>query len=297
MANKRRMRQIRVEAKSIATRSLAVDKYLNEVNREKMITPAQEVELAELASKGDLAAINKLATANLRFVISVAKQYARGDGALLSDLISQGNTGLLDAARTFDHTRGFKFISYAVWHIRKEILLYLNNNTRTVRLPVNFTQAISAIRKAEERLFTKLGREPDSYEVMEYLESIESRVTEKNFHDSKQIGSTSIPLEKDKSDFDSPKLSPIDWLSSDESAESELRNSEIKRTVKILMNVLNAVESDIFIQRTGVKTGIPLSYREIAEPREMHPESVRLIYERAMRKVKNAAKKMKITEV
>src|SRR5580692_7726676 len=158
------MRQLKI-TKSITNReSASLDKYLQEIGREELITAEEEVKLAQEIQKGDERALEKLTRANLRFVVSVAKQY-QNQGLSLPDLINEGNLGLIKSARRFDHTRGFKFISYAVWWIRQSILQSLAEQSRIIRLPLNQVGNISKISKAYSQLEQELEREPSQEEI------------------------------------------------------------------------------------------------------------------------------------
>ena len=163
------MRQLKI-TKSITNRELAsLDKYLQDIGREELITPEEEVLLAQQIRAGDQQALEKLAKANLRFVVSVAKQY-QNQGLSLPDLINEGNVGLIKAARRFDETRGFKFISYAVWWIRQSILQALAEQSRIVRLPLNQVGSLSKIKKASSKLEQTLERPPSIDELAEVLD-------------------------------------------------------------------------------------------------------------------------------
>src|SRR3982750_2500645 len=169
------MRQLKI-TKSITNReSQSLEKYLQEIGKVDLITPEEEVHLARLIKQGDQRALDKLTKANLRFVVSVAKQY-QNQGLSLSDLINEGNFGLIKAAQRFDETRGFKFISYAVWWIRQSILQALAEQSRIVRLPLNKIGAINRINKTMSRLEQELEREPSYDEVSEALEMLPSDI-------------------------------------------------------------------------------------------------------------------------
>ena len=171
------MRQLKI-TKSITNRDTqSIDKYLSEISREDLITAEQEVELAKKIREGDQNALDKLVKANLRFVVSVSKQY-QNQGLTLPDLINEGNLGLIKAAQRFDETRGFKFISYAVWWIRQSILQAIAEQSRIVRLPLNQVGAISKVNKTFSRLEQEFERPPSSDELAEVLETTEDRITD-----------------------------------------------------------------------------------------------------------------------
>ena len=164
------MRQFKVTERITPRSSKSISMYYSEVERFPTITAQEEVELAVRIQGGDMVARNRLATANLRFVISVAKMYGgTGDPEMFNDLIAAGNIGLIEAAEKFDHSRGFKFISFAVWHIRKEMLKHLGDNTRMIRIPQNKTSELRVIMEATNMLTSELGRDATLEEVMEYV--------------------------------------------------------------------------------------------------------------------------------
>jgi len=169
------MRQLKISQKVTNRDTPGLDKYLRDISRVDMITPDEEVELAKKIQAGDHDALERLTTANLRFVVSVAKQY-QNRGLSLQDLINEGNLGLLKAAKRFDHSKGFKFISYAVWWIRQTIHQALAENSRLVRLPVNKINAIHKISQATSRLEQQYGREPTPGEVSEFTKITEDDI-------------------------------------------------------------------------------------------------------------------------
>ena len=166
------MRQLKITKQVTNRETLSLDKYLQEISKQGMITPDEEVELAIKIKEGDLNALHKLTKANLRFVVSVSKQY-QNQGLTLPDLINEGNLGLIKAAQRFDETRGFKFISYAVWWIRQSILQALAEQARVVRLPLNKIGSINKINKAFSALEQKYEREPSPAEIAEMLDMTE----------------------------------------------------------------------------------------------------------------------------
>jgi RNA polymerase primary sigma factor len=288
-----RMRQLKIEDR-LTNRTRAVELYLNEVSREKLFTTDEECEVARKAAQGDAAAINSLAKANLRFVVSVAKQYASGDPILLEELIAQGNIGLLDAAKTFDHTRGFKFISYAVWHIRKEILQYLNLNSRVVRLPSNFNLDRNRIRNAEARLQAKLDRPPSKEELIDELKRQGYKMTDDRFDFVTSTGSTRVALEKQKGDDYDP--APIDWLNIDSDPSELSERGEMKKIIDSLLKHLEPIEADIVIKRMGIPNGDPETLQSIANKYKCSSERIRQIFSKAMKKMKKQASSIGVSE-
>jgi len=169
------MRQLKITQSITKRDSITLDKYLQEIGKEDLITAEEEVELAKKIKAGDQIALERLTKANLRFVVSVAKQY-QGQGLTLPDLINEGNLGLIKAAKRFDETRGFKFISYAVWWIRQSIIQAISEQSRMVRLPLNKIGAISKINKGTSQLEQQLEREPNAKEISEFLDISENEV-------------------------------------------------------------------------------------------------------------------------
>ena len=170
------MRQLKITKQVTNRETASLDKYLQEIGKVDLITAEEEVELAQRIKKGDEIALEKLTKANLRFVVSVAKQY-QNQGLTLPDLINEGNLGLIKAARRFDETRGFKFISYAVWWIRQSIIQAISEQSRMVRLPLNKIGAISKINKGTSQLEQQLEREPNAKEISEFLDISENEVS------------------------------------------------------------------------------------------------------------------------
>lgn len=205
-----KMRQLKI-ADRLTQRTANINRYFNELNLEDTLSAEQEFEVATKAAAGDERAIEKLVKANLRFVVSVAKQYA-SSGELLSELIAQGNMGLMESARKFDPSRGFKFISFAVWYIRKDIIQYFHNFTKTVRTPTNINLLKNKFKDASAILATRLGREATEDEVLDEIRKTFD-VT-KNSYDRmlNSINNYSVHLESNSSE---DEWSPIDYLESD----------------------------------------------------------------------------------
>ncbi len=280
-----KQRQLKIQDK-ITNRNANIGRYFADLSNYRQITQAEEVELALRVQKGDMEARDKLVSANLRFVISVAKQYAGNSVDLFSDLIQHGSAGLIHAAETFDPTKGFKFISHAVWSIRKEMFEYLSKYSRTVRQPTNFINDSSRIRKAESILFTKLGREPDDAEVFETIKSQGYKIVDTRVDFVKTHTVSTIPL-------DSPPFedagSPIDWLASGERSDSLLDDYDKTLTVSLLLNKLSEADADIVRKVHGIG-GPPHSFIQIAHDFDRSYEWARLKYTKALRKLKHSAK-------
>lgn len=286
-----KMRDLRISEK-ITNRTKAVERYLSDISGEKMLTMDQEYAVACKIKEGDQDAIDTLVRANLRFVVSAAKQYS-SSGVLLEELIAQGNIGLIDAAKTFDPTRGFKFISYAVWHIRKEIMKYLQDLNRTVRLPLNVMQDLNRAKKAESQLLTQLDREATNDEISSQLERMGYYVTPEKVGAIRVFGEKSIPL--DSGDIEET-FSPIHWLESGDDASGLLKNSERKEIINALFNVLTPMEADVVRRYLGIPGGDPQSFISIGDYHGKSGEWARGIYSRSLRKIKFAATRLKLRE-
>ena len=180
-------------------RTSVTDRYFAEIDRHKILKADEEYEIAVKASAGDSRAIEKLVTSNLRFVVSVAKQYV-SQAEMMDELIAQGNIGLIEAAKTFDPTRGFKFISYAVWHIRKEILSYLNDIHRTVKVPRNITMDANRTKRVESDLTCLLDREPTVEEIVEEMEKRGWEITPEKVKNGRRATEKIVPFELGPSD-------------------------------------------------------------------------------------------------
>ncbi len=278
------MRQLKI-SKSITNRETAsLDRYLADIGRESLITADEEVQLAQRIKLGDEAALEKLCKANLRFVVSVAKQY-QNQGLSLPDLINEGNVGLIKAARRFDETRGFKFISYAVWWIRQSILQALAEQSRIVRLPLNQVGSLSKMSKASIKLEQRFERLPSNDELAIELEIPESKVAE-TIRMSSRIVSMDAPIDQDEE----TKLVDVfvneDSLGTDENLIRESLAMEIQRS----LSTLAEKERDIINMFYGI--GVPHSYTldEIGSKFDLTRERVRQIKEKALRRLKHSSR-------
>ncbi len=283
------MRELKIGDR-ITMRSRNIDRYFNEVGPPKKLTIDEEVELTKLIKVGDERALDTMVKANLRFVISVAKQYS-GSSEMLSELIAQGNIGLIDAAKTFDHTRGFKFISYAVWHIRKEILEYLNNSRRSVRLPSNVILMINRSRKVEELLMVRLGREVTLEEIAEEMNKLEWPITVERLTHIRSISENGIPLESNDPE---ETFAPISWLNA-EQEETSLIAEDRKKLFDSICNTMTPIEYDVVTLKLGISTREPISFKEIAEKYDRTAEWARQIFKKALRKAKRRADHLNYT--
>ena len=268
------MRQLKI-TKSITNReSASLDKYLQEIGKEELITVEEEVELAQRIKKGDRAALEKLTRANLRFVVSVAKQY-QNQGLSLPDLINEGNLGLIKAAEKFDETRGFKFISYAVWWIRQSILQALAEQSRIVRLPLNKIGSINKINKAYAKLEQEHEREPNASEIAGLLEITENEVKESMKNSGRHV-SMDAPLVQDEDN------NMYDVLRSDDSTtpESQLLYDSLKKEIDRAISTLTPREADVIRLYFGLNSKHPMTLEEIGEKFDLTRERVRQIKER-----------------
>ena len=274
------MRQL-VITKSITNRdSASFDKYLADVSKEELITAEEETVLARRIREGDQEALDKLVRANLRFVISVAKQY-QNNGLTLSDLINEGNLGLIKAAQRFDEKRGFKFISYAVWWIRQSIMQALAENTRIVRLPLNKVSDIRKIRKEFSRFEQEYEREPNTLELAEFSDLSEKQVKEtlsvSGFHvslDSPLISGEEFCLTDVMENMETPKT--------DNSLINESLGIEIARAFTTLQDR----EREVLILFFGIGKKHTLTLEEIAELQGLTRERIRQIKAKAIRRLR-----------
>lgn len=277
------MRQLKI-GKSITNREIGtLDKFLQDVSKEEMVSPEEEVILAQKILQGDEEALEKLIKANLRFVISVAKQY-QNQGLSLQDLINEGNLGLIKAAKRFDHTRGFKFISYAVWWIRQSILQALAEQSRIVRLPLNQVGTLGKFKKESSRLEQIYERAPSIDEIAEQLEMNPSRLS-----DVIRISSKAVSM-------DAPLLSDEDTnlidIYIDEEAQdpdSSIMRESLGKELQRSLSILNDREREIIHQFFGIGQEFGYTLDEIAVKHSLPRERVRQIRDRAIKRLKNKA--------
>jgi len=262
----------------IDTSEESISHYLKEVRKIPMLTPEEEPEIAKRASEGDKRAIEKLCNSNLRFVISVAKEY-QGQGIPLVDLISEGNLGLIKAAAKFDHTRGFRFISYAVWWVRQSILQSLNDHSRTVRLPVNITNQITKVKKEIAKFEQEFQRKPAFNDV---LTDDKGNVLDLGVLNHPTCGSLNDKINEDGDEV--LDIVPDDsFIRPDESVMTEdLLKGELAKT----MSILNERERKIIQMYFGMD-GNPMTLEQIGDEYGLTKERIRQIKEKALRKCKN----------
>lgn len=278
------MRQLKISKQITNRESQSLDKYLQEIGKVDLITPDEEVRLAKRIKEGDQLALEKLTKANLRFVVSVAKQY-QNQGLTLGDLINEGNLGLIKAAQRFDETRGFKFISYAVWWIRQSILQALAEQSRIVRLPLNRVGSMNKVSKTFSELEQKFEREPSPEELAEVLELTTNEVV-----DTMKISGRHISM--DAPFVQGEENSLLDVLENDgeQTPDSELMNDSLRREVQRALSTLTQRESDVVTLCYGLNGETVLTLEEIGEKFTLTRERVRQIKEKAIRRLRHTSR-------
>jgi RNA polymerase primary sigma factor len=275
------MRQLKI-TKSITNReSQSLEKYLQEIGKVELISPEEEVKLAERIKQGDQRALDRLTKANLRFVVSVAKQY-QNQGLSLPDLINEGNLGLIKAAQRFDETRGFKFISYAVWWIRQSILQALAEQSRIVRLPLNKVGLTNRINKAFSQLEQEYEREPSAEELAEMLELEIEEVSS-----TLSISSRHVSMDSPLSDGEENTLMDVMENPNAVATDGELDHNESLRTeITRSLKTLTERQQDVIRYFFGIGVDHPLSLEDIGERFNLTRERVRQIKDKAISKLK-----------
>ena len=277
------MRQLKI-TKSITNReSASLDKYLQEIGKEELISVEEEVELAQRIKKGDKEALEKLTKANLRFVVSVAKQY-QNQGLSLPDLINEGNLGLIKAAEKFDETRGFKFISYAVWWIRQSILQALAEQSRIVRLPLNQVGSLNKINKAFARFEQEHERTPSADELANELELPKEKVT-----DTLRVAGRHISVDAPFADGEDNSLLDVLVNTDSPNADRGLINESLATEVERALEILTDREGDIIRYFFGIGCS-EMTLEEIGEKFDLTRERVRQIKEKAIRKLRQSSR-------
>ena len=277
------MRQLKI-TKSITNReSASLDKYLQEIGKEELISVEEEVELAQRIRKGDQEALEKLTKANLRFVVSVAKQY-QNQGLSLPDLINEGNLGLIKAAEKFDETRGFKFISYAVWWIRQSILQALAEQSRIVRLPLNQVGSLNKINKAFARFEQEHERTPSAEELANELELPKEKVT-----DTLRVAGRHISVDAPFADGEDNSLLDVLVNTDSPNADRGLINESLATEVERALEILTDRERDIIRYFFGIGCS-EMTLEEIGEKFDLTRERVRQIKEKAIRKLRKSSR-------
>jgi RNA polymerase primary sigma factor len=262
----------------------SLDKYLQEIGEVSLIDAAEEVRLAKLVKQGDQDALNKLVQANLRFVVSVAKQY-QNQGLSLGDLINEGNLGLIKAAKRFDETKGFKFISYAVWWIRQAILQALAEQSRIVRLPLNRVGALHKIGKVSSDLEQNYGREPSAEEIAEQLDMSSSEVT-----DTLKISSRHLSLDAPFQEGEDNRL--LDVLEDEVQAppDEDLFDEALQKEVVKALSTLTDREAEVIRLYFGIGREKPMTLEQIGTKFGLTRERVRQIKEKAIRRLRHSSR-------
>lgn len=264
--------------------SQSLDKYLQEIGKVDLLTAEEEIELAIKIKEGDKTALEKLTKANLRFVVSVAKQY-QNQGLSLGDLINEGNLGLIKAGKRFDETRGFKFISYAVWWIRQSILQALAEQSRIVRLPLNRVGALSKIGRAYSNLEQEFEREPSADELADELDMDVKEVT-----DTLKISSKHVSVDAPFAQGEENSL--LDVMKNDEqpSPDNMLLSESLKTEIASALSSLPEREAEVLRLYYGIETEHSMTLEEIGEKFNLTRERVRQIKEKAIRRLRHASK-------
>mgnify|MGYP001144359690 CR=1 FL=1 len=277
------MRQLKI-TKSITNReSASLDKYLQEIGREDLITVEEEVELAQRIKKGDQEALEKPTKANLRFVVSVAKQY-QNQGLTLPDLINEGNLGLIKAAEKFDETRGFKFISYAVWWIRQSILQALAEQSRIVRLPLNQVGSLNKINKAFARFEQENERTPSPEELAQVLDLPKEKVA-----DTLRVSGRHVSVDAPFAEGEDNSLLDVLVNNDSPNADRSLINESLSTEVERALSTLTERERDIVKYFFGIGTS-EMTLEEIGEQFGLTRERVRQIKEKAIRRLRHSSR-------
>ena len=279
------MRQLKITKQITNRETASLDKYLQEIGKVDLITADEEVELARRIREGDQVALDKLTKANLRFVVSVSKQY-QNQGLSLPDLINEGNLGLIKAAKRFDETRGFKFISYAVWWIRQSILQALAEQSRIVRLPLNKIGAINKINRAFSSLEQEYERAPSANEIADLLDVSEAEVKQSMRNNNRHV-SMDAPITGDSED-----RNMYDVMTRDDSIspESSLIHESLRLEIERSLSTLTAREADVIKLYFGLANRHQLTLEEIGEKFDLTRERVRQIKEKAIRRLKHTSR-------
>ena len=278
------MRQLKISKQITNRESQSLDKYLQEIGKVDLLTPDEEVTLAQRIKEGDQFALEKLTKANLRFVVSVAKQY-HNQGLSLGDLINEGNLGLIKAAKRFDETRGFKFISYAVWWIRQSILQALAEQSRIVRLPLNRVGSLNKISKSFSELEQKFEREPSPEEIAEVLELTTSEVV-----DTLKISGRHVSVDAPFVQGEENRLLDVLENEDEESPDTGLMNDSLRKEVQRALSTLTKREADVITLYFGLNGEHSLTLEEIGEKFNLTRERVRQIKEKAIRRLRHTSR-------
>jgi RNA polymerase primary sigma factor len=283
------LRQLKISKQITNREQGSLDKYLSEISRLDMISVDQEIELARRIREGDQVAMQKLAKANLRFVVSVAKQY-QNNGVSLGDLINEGNVGLIRAASRFDETRGFKFISYAVWWIRQSIMQSLAERSRVVRLPINRISNLNKIARASAALEQKFEREPSAEELAQVLEMSETEI-----EDNKRLGGRAVSMNAPLAEGEDHSLMDVLIDKNEQTPDQGLVQSSLRQEISRSLTSLSIRESEVLASYFGLNESTALSLEEIADKFSLTRERVRQIKEKAIGKLRTSSGKLLMT--
>ncbi|MDG1729232.1 MAG: RNA polymerase sigma factor RpoD/SigA [Algibacter sp.] len=278
------MRQLKITKQVTNRASKSLDKYLQDISKIPLITAEEEVELAQRIKKGDQKALDTLTTANLRFVVSVAKQY-QNQGLKLPDLINEGNAGLVKAAKRFDETRGFKFISYAVWWIRQSILSALAQQSRIVRLPLNKIGSINKINKAYSYLEQAHERPPSAEEIAKNLD-----LTVDDVKQSMKISGRHISMDAPFKEGETSNLYDVVQGQESPRPDAELMKDSLNLEVNRVLETLSEKEAEVIRHYFGISVKTPKSLEEIGDAFGLTRERVRQIREKGIRKLRHTSK-------
>ena len=283
------MRQLKITNRITNRESLSLDKYLNDIGKIDILSPEEEADLSRRIKQGDEDALEQLTKANLRFVVSVAKQY-QNQGLSLSDLINEGNVGLMKAAKRFDETKGFKFISYAVWWIRQSILQAIVEYSRIVRLPLNKGGTYNKVNEAYQSFIQEFEREPSSEELAELLD-----MTVKEVDSILQSGHRHVSFDAPISNDEENGVTMLDLMTFEDELRPDLKLMEqsLKDEVRYGMSVLSPREFEILAAYYGLSGNKALTLEEIGEMYGLTRERVRQIKERALRRLRKSFNKVK----
>lgn len=278
------MRQLKISKQITNRDSQSLDKYLQEIGKVDLLTADEEVALAKLIKAGDKQALERLTKANLRFVVSVAKQY-QNQGLSLSDLINEGNLGLIKSAQRFDETRGFKFISYAVWWIRQSILQALAEQSRIVRLPLNRVGSLNKISRTFSQLEQKYEREPTPEEMAEVLE-----VSANEVRDTMKVSGRHISVDAPFVKGEENSLLDVLENNSEEKPDNELIYDSLRKEIRRALATLTDREADVILLYFGLNGAHPMTLEEIGTRFQLTRERVRQIKEKGIKKLRQSSR-------
>jgi RNA polymerase primary sigma factor len=277
------MRQLKITQSITNRESQSLDKYLHEIGKVDLITAEEEVILAQKIREGDQAALERLTKTNLRFVVSVAKQY-QNQGLTLGDLINEGNLGLIKAAKRFDETKGFKFISYAVWWIRQSILQAIAEQSRIVRLPLNQVGSLSKISKAFSKLEQEYEREPSPEELADILETTVDKISDTLSNSGRHVSMDAPFVQGEENTL-------LDVLDNHEpNTDSNLINESLAEEIRRSLSSLTEREREIVVLFFGLGSNSPFSLEEIGEKFNLTRERVRQIKDKALQRLRHTSR-------